>query len=75
MSVPQDVLSQLGIDLDLEDGDLITDAIVLCKVSRYDGGTSLVSRTSNGMDFITYRGMIAMANDAATDTCPECGDE
>ena len=71
MSVPTDVLAQLGIDLELEDGDLITDAVVLCKVSTSTGGTSLVSRTSTGMDWITYRGMISLANDA--DQC-DCED-
>lgn len=73
MSVSGDVLAQLGIDLDLDDGDLITDAVVLCRVSTADGGTTLVSRTSAGMDFITYAGMVALANGAA-DHC-DCGDE
>lgn len=65
MSVPADVLAQLGVDLDLDDGDLITDAVVLIKISREDGGTAFVSRTSNGMDFVTYAGMISVASDGA----------
>lgn len=69
MSVPTDVLAQLGVELDLEDGDLITDAIVLIKVSTAEGGTSLISRTSAGLDFVTYAGMLTLASD----TPGQCG--
>lgn len=74
MSVPTDVLALIGVDLDLEDGDLVTDAIVLCKVSTAEGETRMISSTSQGTDWITVRGMLAIAESAGQHGGCDCED-
>ncbi len=73
-SVPTDVLAQIGVELELEDGDLVTDAIVLCKVSTADGDTRMISGTSEGTDWITVRGMLAIAESAGQYGDCDCDD-
>jgi hypothetical protein len=60
-------LDQLGIELDLDDQDLISDAVLIAKVHKPDGGVSVVLRTSAGTDWVTQRGLIAAANDIGAD--------
>ncbi|SDI40744.1 hypothetical protein SAMN05421505_14918 [Sinosporangium album] len=57
------IMQSLGITLDLSDGDLVSDLILIAKIHKPDGGVTLISRTSEGTDWITRRGMIAAANE------------
>lgn len=52
------LLDTLGVTADLEDGDLVTDAHVVLKVVKADGGTTLVKATSEALDWITSLGML-----------------
>lgn len=55
-------LSQLAIDADLEEGDLILDAVLLMRVARTDrNGTALLVATTPGMDWIMQMGMVEAA--------------
>jgi hypothetical protein len=56
-------LDQLGIDLDLDEHDLVSDAVLIAKVHKPDGGVRVVMRASAGTDWVTQRGLIAVAND------------
>jgi hypothetical protein len=56
-------LDQLGIRLDLDEGDLVSDAVLIAKVHKQDGGVTVVLRTAHGTDWVTKRGLIAVAND------------
>jgi cobalamin biosynthesis protein CbiD len=56
-------LAQIGIELDLDDGDLVSDAVLIAKVHKPDGGVRVIMRASEGTDWVTQRGLIAVAND------------
>lgn len=53
----------LGISLDLEDGDLVSDAVLIAKVHRSDGTVIVASKATEGTDWVTRRGLIAAAAD------------
>jgi hypothetical protein len=55
------LIDALGVDADLEDGDLPTDAFVILKVVKADGTVSLVNARSEGLDWITRLGMVTAA--------------
>ncbi|PZG20611.1 hypothetical protein [Nonomuraea aridisoli] len=60
-------IDQLGIELDLADDDLVSDAVLIAKVHKPDGGVSVVLRVSSGTDWVTQRALIAVANDVDSD--------
>lgn len=55
-------LETLDIDFDLDDGDMLTDVLVIAKVSRLDGPTTIVHATTDGTDGITALGLVTAAN-------------
>ena len=55
------LIDSLGVQADLEDGDLPTDAFVILKVVKADGTVSLAAARSEGLDWITRLGMITAA--------------
>lgn len=55
------LLDSLGVTVDLNDGDLPTDAHVILKVVKADGTVSLVKATSESLDWITTLGMLTAA--------------
>lgn len=50
-----------GVTADLESDDLITDIVVLMKVSDSSGTTGIIVETSEGLDWITQLGMLDAA--------------
>lgn len=59
----QDVLAQLGLTIEIPEGDLISDAVLVMKVHRPDGDVYVATRTTDGTDWVTSRGLIAAAED------------
>lgn len=56
------LLDALGVELDVEDGDQITEVLVLAKVANFDTGrTGLTIGASNGLDWIAQRGLLSAA--------------
>ncbi|MEU9149197.1 hypothetical protein AB0D59_01255 [Streptomyces sp. NPDC048417] len=55
------LIDALGVQADLDEGDLPTDAFVILKVVKADGTVSLASARSEGLDWITRLGMITAA--------------
>ena len=53
----------LGITLDLDDGDLVSDAVLIAKVHKHDGTVVVASKASEGTDWVTRRGLVAAAAD------------
>lgn len=70
------LIDTLGVEADLDEGDLPTDAFVILKVIKADGTVTLASARSDGLDWITRLGMLTAAQaiensgytDASTDT-------
>ncbi|MDT7847208.1 hypothetical protein [Streptomyces justiciae] len=66
------LIDALGVEADLDEGDLPTDAFVILKVIKADGTVSLASARSEGLDWITRLGMVTAAatieNSGYTDT-------
>jgi hypothetical protein len=58
----KDALATLDIDMDLDDGDMLTDVLVIAKVSRLDGPTSVLQAATEGTDEITRLGLVAAAH-------------
>ncbi len=55
------LLDALGVTIDLDDGDLPTDAFVIVKVVKADGTVSLMNGRSESLDWITALGMTTAA--------------
>ena len=69
-------LNQLKIEANLEDGDLITDAILLMRVARVDkDGSALVIASTPGVDWITQLGMVEAARTIMHDTSGDDDDD
>lgn len=55
-------LETLDIEFDLDEGDMLTDVLVIAKVSRLDGDTSVLQAATEGTDEITRLGLVAAAH-------------
>lgn len=58
----KDALATLDIEFDIEDDDMLTDVLVIAKVSRLDGPTTVVHAATEGTDGITALGLVTAAN-------------
>lgn len=58
---PFDVLKNLDVTLPINDGEMVTDALVLVKIVNLDGGVNLRVSWSNGMSWIERLGMLHAA--------------
>lgn len=61
-----EILKTLDIDLELDDGAIVTDAIVVCKVQRLDGKTTVAHGMTEGTDWITAVGLSEVQREMAT---------
>jgi hypothetical protein len=55
------LIDTLGVEADLDEGDLPTDAYVILKIIKADGTVSIVNARSEGLDWITRLGMVTAA--------------
>ncbi|MFI8351315.1 hypothetical protein [Streptomyces sp. NPDC085596] len=55
------LLDALGVTIDLDEGDLPTDAHIILKIVKTDGTVSLVKAVSESLDWITTLGMLTAA--------------
>lgn len=58
-----DVLTQLGLAIEVADGDLISDAVLVMKVHRPSGEVYVSTRSTDGTDWVTTRALVAVAAD------------
>lgn len=58
-----DPLTQLGLNLNLKDDELVSDAILIMKVHRTDGTVYVAQRVTEGTDWVTVRGLLDIAID------------
>lgn len=63
MSDLTDRLDQMGINSELDEGELISDAIVVMKVITAEGEPYVFVTSSDGLDWITAIGMMDVAGD------------
>lgn len=63
------VLDGLGVTLDLDDEDLVTEVVVIAKVARMSdgGGTAVVVSNNEGLDWVSQLGLIEAARLIAAD--------
>jgi hypothetical protein len=55
------LVERMNIRLDLEDDDLVTDMVLICKIAGADGTTSLGLTTSEGLSWIDELGLLQAA--------------
>lgn len=56
------LLNALGVQIDVEDGDQITEVLVIAKIANFDtGDTGLSMGASNGLDWIAQLGLLSAA--------------
>lgn len=55
------LIDALGVEADLDEGDLPTDAYVILKIVKADGTVSIINARSEGLDWITRLGMVTAA--------------
>jgi len=67
-------LDVLGVHAEIDDNELVDSAIVLLKVVDLDGGVRLAVGWSEGLDWITRRGMIEIFRDGEMINQDEFGD-
>jgi hypothetical protein len=60
-----EILDGLGVSIDLDEGDLVSSAVVLCKVIKADGTVTLGYAQSDGMCWIEAVGMLTAGSDVA----------
>jgi hypothetical protein len=63
-----EILKTLDIDMEIDDGALVTDVLVIAKVQRLDGATTVIHCTTEGTDWITAIGLSAVAHRNAVET-------
>ncbi|MFC7906460.1 hypothetical protein ACQEV9_18220 [Streptomyces chartreusis] len=56
------LIDGLGVEADLDEGDLVAGAFVILKVIKADGTVTLANARSEGLDWITRLGMITAAH-------------
>ncbi|WP_328439363.1 hypothetical protein OHA71_23785 [Streptomyces sp. NBC_00444] len=57
------IVDALGVQVDLDEGDLPTDAFVILKIVKADGAVSLLNGRSESLDWITALGMTTAAQE------------
>ena len=57
------LLDTLGVTADLDDGDLVTDALVILKVLQPDGSIALSIGATDTRDWINQTGLLRSAID------------
>ncbi|MFG3173637.1 hypothetical protein ACGFZC_01035 [[Kitasatospora] papulosa] len=57
------LLDSLGVTADLDDGDLVTDALVILKVLQPDGSIALSIGATDTRDWINQTGLLRAAID------------
>ncbi|MFF9003676.1 hypothetical protein ACF1GW_38925 [Streptomyces achromogenes] len=55
------LLDSLGTTVEMDEGDLPVDALVLLKVVKADGAVSMVKGASDALDWLTSLGMLNAA--------------
>ncbi|MEU5853955.1 hypothetical protein ABZ799_01385 [Nocardiopsis dassonvillei] len=61
-------LDHLGIDVELEDGDLIASAVLISKIIKPDGTVAIAISDSDGMSWVEQLGLIAAAREIISAT-------
>ncbi|MGW9245738.1 hypothetical protein [Streptomyces badius] len=57
------LLDTLGVTADLDDGDLVTDALVILKILQPDGSIALSIAATDTRDWINQTGLLRAAID------------
>lgn len=60
----KEILETLDIEFELDEGDMVTDVVVIAKVSRLDGPTTVLQAATEGTDSITKLGLVTAAASA-----------
>ncbi|MFD8545667.1 hypothetical protein [Streptomyces sp. NPDC059649] len=55
------LLDALGVTVDLDEGDLPTDALIILKAIKADGSVTLIKGRSESVDWVTALGMMTAA--------------
>lgn len=56
-----ELLDARGVQADMDSDDLVSDVVVIMKVTDGDGITGIILETSEGLDWITQLGMVDAA--------------
>ncbi|TVL89753.1 hypothetical protein [Streptomyces sp. SAJ15] len=69
------LIDTIGVTADLDQGDLVTDALVILKVLQPDGSIALSIGTTDTRDWITQTGLLHAALEAAEGRHSRTGDD
>ncbi len=69
------VLDGLGVTIDLADGDLVEDAVVLAKVVDASGGVTLSISSSEAQSWLDQIGLVTAARDLLRHSAYESRDD
>ena len=61
MTALRDIAGLADVDIELADGDIITDAVIVSAVSNVDDGLRLSIQTMDGTSWITAIGLLRAA--------------
>lgn len=71
-------LDHLGIEVDLDEGDLVASAVLIAKIVKPDGEVVLAISNSEGVSWIEQLGLLAAAHQASRSDAafePDDGDD
>jgi len=57
-----ELLDAMNVSIRLEEGDLLSDVIVIARVMQADGSSRLSTSTSQGTNWVTKIGMLRIAS-------------
>lgn len=69
------LLDTLGVTADLDDGDMVTDALVILKVVQPDGSIAISVGASDSRDWINQRGLLHSALELTDGNYRRVGDD
>lgn len=61
------ILDGLGVSIDLADGDLVSDVVIIAKVIDSDGNVSVSISSNESLSWLDELGLISAASDVVRD--------
>lgn len=68
-----EIADSLDTRLEIRDGQIVTDLVLIAKIANPDGDAEVVIGSSGGMDWITQLGIVTAAGQILNDGYEEAG--
>lgn len=69
-----EIIAGRGVTLDLDEGDVVTEVVVLCRVEQREGETTLGVAVAEGTSWIDQVGLVRAADSLLANNWERTGD-